>query len=885
MQKLIVLILTASFAFSAPTGSIYSIDTIAGVDPSRDFGIALNTILEDAQGVAADPNGNLFIADTSRHRILRVSAAGVLSVVAGTGQAGFSGDNGPAETATLNQPYGLSLDSSGNLFIADFGNRRVRRLSPTGRIQTVAGGGSLSLSTSTQQALDVSLRGPRNLAIDPATGTLYISDFLDHRILSVSATGVISVFAGTGSSGPSVDTVAASAAKFSSPAGLLALLDGTVLVADSGNHAIRKINAGVVKRIATDAYFSFIYLPTAICLDSQGNLLVVSLGYDQLVRVTAAGDATVVTKGARDVVTDGNGNIYLTSSTQVRKISATGTMTTLAGVTGQFRGEGTPASQALLYAPADIEFDGSGNLLIADTWNHRVRRIRNGVIETVAGDGDPGFRGDGAPAIRAALAGPQGVAVDSKGVVYIADTDNHRVRRVALDGTISTIAGTGTGGFNGDAREVESAQLNAPASVAVNRSGAVFIADTVNHRVRMISNGFLVTIAGTGQKGYSGDAGGALGARFDTPRGLTFDAAGNLFVADSGNRRVRKVSASGLISTVVGPEAGLTQPNHVAVDSTGVLYVTDAGSSRVVRVNTDGTVETLAGTGSRGFSGDGGMAASALLSEPAGICLDAEGAIYVADRMNHRIRKLTVSAAQVPIIIVEPAAPLRALHGATLESTPVAPGMLITVEAKGIGPAIPLSAKVTAAGTVDTTLAGIQVRFDGKPAPILYAQENLINVQAPYRLAGSTQALLEVVRDGAVKVSATVPVAVTAPGIFTTSDGSATALNEDGTLNSASTPAARGSLLTFYATGEGAIDPAGQDGKLADLPYPVPLAAVQVDIGNKGADITAMGSNVSSPSILQLTVRIPQSLTAGPQPIVFTAGGKATQKGVTVFVK
>ncbi|MBI3684540.1 MAG: hypothetical protein HY235_29560 [Acidobacteria bacterium] len=873
-------------ALAAQNAVYYTIDTIAGADPAIGAGLATTILLQDVRGVASDLAGNVYFSDTPRNRVYRIGPFGSLTPIAGTGTAGFSGDGGLAEQAMLDQPYGVAVDNAGNVYIADLGNARVRRVTSDGRIATIAGGGA-------------ELKGPRNLALDPA-GNLYISDFEGHRIFRLSADGRVAAVAGTGSPGPARDNSPALTSPLAYPAGLFAdASSGAIYVADSANHAIRRIAGGVIATPRILNAEAYINLPTGVCLDASGNLIIASSGFDQAVRVSPAGAAQVLARGARDVAIDGAGNLYLAAGAFVRKLPPGGLLTTLAGASGQFRGEGTRADQALLYAPSDVAMDSDG-LLIADSGNHRLRRITPaGLIVTLAGDGESGSRGDGGPAQRSRLSSPRGVTADRSGNIYIADTDNHAVRKITSDGQIQTVAGAGTAGFNGEIVPAQQAQLSSPTGVAVDPGGSLYIADTGNHRVRrIIPGGYLLTMMGTGRKGFSGDGGVGLNAQLDRPLGICFDRAGNLYIADSGNHRIRKVSKEGYVSTVAGKgtagfsgdggaavEARLNQPVAVSADSTGALFISDAGNACVRRVTPDGLIATIAGSGAPGFSGDGGPALSAKFEEPAGIAADAAGNVYVADRLNHRIRKLTPVASPAAPEAVK--ADLAVLHGATLEATAVAAGMVISLEGAGIGPVTPASGRLGPNGSLETTVSDTQVRFDGRPAPILYAQRNLISVQAPYRVFAQLSTKIEVFRQGALRAQASVSIVRTAPGIFTTGGGAgpAVAVNENGTLHSATNPASKGALLVFYATGEGITDPAGAEGRLAEPPYPAPVAPLEVTIGGEQAEVVAAGASVTGPGVLQVTVRAPSQVAAGPQPLVLTVGGVRSQRDVTVYLR
>ena len=281
------------------------------------------------------------------------------------------------------------------------------------------------------------------------------------------------------------------------------------------------------------------------------------------------------------------------------------------------------------------------------------------IINTVAGNGTAGFSGDGGPATSASLNNPLEVAVDAAGNLYIADRANNRIRKVDTSGTITTVAGTGTAGFSGDGGPAISASLNRPFGMAVDSAGNLFIADTSNQRVRKVdTTGTITTVAGNGTAAFSGDSGPATSASLNSPAGVAVDSAGNLFIVDTLNQRVRKVNTSGTITTVAGngtggfsgdggpaTSASLNSPNDVAVDSAGNLFIADISNHRVRKVDTTGTITTVAGNGTGGFSGDGGPAASASLFGPNDVAVDSAGNLFIAEQINHRIRKVTGGAA------------------------------------------------------------------------------------------------------------------------------------------------------------------------------------------------------------------------------------------------
>jgi DNA-binding beta-propeller fold protein YncE len=298
-----------------------------------------------------------------------------------------------------------------------------------------------------------------------------------------------------------------------------------------------------------------------------------------------------------------------------------------------------------------------GTVYISDTFNHRVRRVDSGgAVTTLVGTGQAAYSGDGGPAGAATLHWPHGLAVDPAGAaLYIADSANHRIRRVDLAaGTITTVAGGPAAGFAGDGGPATAALLQDPKGVWVAPSGEIYIADSGNERIRRIdSSGTITTVAGTGATGFAGDGGPALAAQFDGPRAVAGDTAGNLYVADDNNHRVRRIDPSGMITTVAGtgtggfagdggPAAGaqLDHPRGVAVDGRGAVFVADSMNHRIRMIDPEGRISTVAGCGRQGFGGDGGPATTARLFEPRGVATDTTGHLFVADTYNDRVRRV-----------------------------------------------------------------------------------------------------------------------------------------------------------------------------------------------------------------------------------------------------
>jgi trimeric autotransporter adhesin len=323
-----------------------------------------------------------------------------------------------------------------------------------------------------------------------------------------------------------------------------------------------------------------------------------------------------------------------------------------------FSGDGGPAIDAELSNPFGISVDIPGNVYVADYSNNRIRKVNtSGVISTIAGNGINGFSGDGGLATAAELWSPYGVTEDTSGNIYIADYLNERIRKVNLSGIISTIAGNGHAGFSGDGGPATNAELYLPTDVAVDVTGNIYIADNDNNRIRKIdTSGTIITIAGDASNGYSGDGVQATTSSLTYPYGVAVDDSGNVYIADDGNLRIRKVNTSGIINTIAGngyqgysgdggpaTDAELSSPSNVMFDASGNIFISDDGNQRIREVTTSGIINTFAGNGISGFSGDGGPATAAEFYNPENLTLDNSGNVYVIDNGNSRIRKITAT--------------------------------------------------------------------------------------------------------------------------------------------------------------------------------------------------------------------------------------------------
>ncbi|GAB3993629.1 hypothetical protein GCM10028807_29380 [Spirosoma daeguense] len=664
------------------------ITTIAGSNFNDDGGPATNAFLRLATGVSVDENGNIFISDQTNHLVRKVSPNGIISTIAGNGTAGFSGDGGLATNAQLNNPGELVMDRSGNLYIPDFINHRIRKISPDGIISTIAGNGTAGSSGDGGPAIAAQINGPSSMLVD-VDNNLFIVEYYGNRIRKVSSDGIITTLAGNGTAGFSGDGGLATSAQLNSPIAIALDESGNFFVSDRYNQRIRKItSSGIISTVAGTGSAGFngdgnlaidtrINYPNDLDFDRNGNLYITDSNNHRIRKMSSDGViSTVAGTGIYDyngdgglainaqlnvptaLATDHNGNLFITDTYnfRVRKVSSDGIISTVAGNgMASFYGDGQPAVNALFYNPSGIAVDLVGNCFIVDGFNHRVRKVdTNGIISTIAGNGVYGYSGDGGAATNAQLGFPHGIAVDRIGNIFIADRQSQRIRKVSSDGIISTIAGNGQFGFNGDGGLAINASLLEPFGVAVDSIGNIFIADRSNARIRKVStNGIITTVAGNGQTGFNGDGGLAINAQLGFPHDVAVDNKGNLFFNDLANKRIRKVSPAGIISTVAGNgtsgfsgdgdlaiNASLNSPSGISVDVHGNLYISDSNNNRIRKVSPEGIISTVVGNGAGGFSGDGGLSTNASLYYPTDVVADQFGNIFITDTKNQRIRKV-----------------------------------------------------------------------------------------------------------------------------------------------------------------------------------------------------------------------------------------------------
>jgi sugar lactone lactonase YvrE len=649
----------------------------------------LKGLLAEPTGLAMDTQGNLYIADSGNNSVRKVDTSGNLSTVAGISEPcphAKCGDGGPAISSKLNGPQGVAVDSKGNVYIADTGDSRVRCVlavaggcggstKPVGTIIGFAGSlTSCPVSTSScgdgGPATSAMLNSPAGISLD-SSGNVYISDTGDNRIREV-VKHVINTIAGTGN--PCFGTEScgipgsALSANLGAPRGLWVVSPTLYYIADTRTNTIRVVSSGTINTLAGDGAQGFkgdggpptsakLSGPMGVWVNAAGNVFIADSGNQRIREVTGTGSGAVI----NTILGGGNG------------------------------GDGGAATSAELAQPYTVALDSNNNYYIADTANNRVRVVNTqtsaitvatvsvppGAIATIAGTGEFGYAkgNNGTPALTAAVNGPEGVAVDSTGNIYITDPSDGIVWEVNNGtGVISIFAGdfqpcNAPAPGCGDGGSATNAQLSAPSSLAIDGSGNIFITDPVANRIREVSNGTISTVAGTGTSGYSGDGGLATAAELSRPFGVAVDALEDLYIADSNNNVLRCVlgavgGCGGLTSTVGnivtfayngnevfqgdgGPALSATRwnPTEVAVDSRGNVFVGGGNDDLVQRIDIapPNIVVTVAGNDLQywwyAYCCDGKPAIKARIDN-AGLAVDSNQNLLIADVGNNRIREV-----------------------------------------------------------------------------------------------------------------------------------------------------------------------------------------------------------------------------------------------------
>lgn len=626
------LLVGTSFGSAQTSSTIYTFSHLAGpagTTTSVD-GRGSEARFVRPLGVVADVVGTAYVLDSGSSTLRKVTVNGTVTTLAGS--PGLAGNaDGAGSSARFSHPEGIAIDPLGVLYIADTDNNTIRKVTSSGTVTTFAGSSSGEVGTANGQGSAARFYRPTGIAVD-RQGNVYVADTSNHTIRKISPIGTVTTLAGTAGTEGTADGTGA-AARFSRPTGIAVNDAGDVFITDSGNHTIRRITAaGVVSTLAGSAGLA-------------GN-------------IDGAGAAARFSEPT-GIAVGPNGTLFVSDNggTIIRQISLAGVVSSYAGSSGTTGSADGSAGVARFSGATGLGFGGTNTLYVADTDNNTIRTLNSSAITATLAGAPPTASVDGSgSAARFNL--PSAVAVDSSGTVYVADKSNHTIRKITASGTVSTFVGAAGRAGSGDGTGIN-AQFSQPSALVIDRNGTLFVADTGNNTIRRVSSsGNVTTFAGSpGVRGAVNNFGTA--ASFDHPTGIAIDTAGNLYVADQSNHLIRKITTSGSVSTVAGT-AGLVGsqngtgsaarfflPESVAVDTAGNVYVSDR--NHIIRkITPNGVVTTLAGSAGEAGSADG-TGASARFNQPAGLRVDANGNLLVADANNHTIRMINASGAVLTV--------------------------------------------------------------------------------------------------------------------------------------------------------------------------------------------------------------------------------------------
>jgi len=604
-----------------------------GGGPGSTDGIGGAARFNNIEGVATDSNGNVYVADLAGNTIRKITPAGVVTTLAGS--AGLSGSvDGIGGAARFRVPIGVATDKSGNVYVADGENGTIRKITPAGAVTTFAGSaGEAGSADGTGSAARFAY--PRGVATDSA-GNVYVGDTGNNTIRKITPAGVVTTLAGSATTIPGSNDGIGSAARFNVPIGVAADSFGNVYVGDVGNVTIRKITpAGVVTTLAGSA-------GEAGSADGTGNAARFVYPYG--------------------VATDNAANVYVADAgnSTIRKITPAGVVATLAGAARSRGNSDGTGSAARFNGPAAVATDKNGNVYVAELFNSAVRKVTPaGVVTTLAGSAAEGGSADGTGSDARfgdgfsadLLGGPLGVATDTARNVYVADKFNHTIRKVTPAGVVTTLAGlAGVSGSEDGTGSV--ARFHDPVGVATDNAGNVYVADQGNSTIRKITPaGVVTTIAGSAGLRGSDDGTGSA-ARLRSPYGVAADTGANLYVAESVDNTIRKITPAGVVTTIAGSPgtfgsadgtgsaARFGEPQGVATDKSGNIYVADGFNHTIRKITPAGVVTTIAGSPGTFGSADG-TGSAARFSLPNGVATDGAGNVYVGDMQNNEIRRIT----------------------------------------------------------------------------------------------------------------------------------------------------------------------------------------------------------------------------------------------------
>ena len=817
----------------SPAGVISTVAGNGTAGYGGDGGLATGATCELNQpaGLVIDKKGNLFVADQFNHRVRKITPAGIISTVVGNGTGGYTGDGGSAATCEISYPFYMRFDMWGNLYLEDRENGTIRVVDhSTGIINSVIGTLPAGF-TGDGGAADVATYSylPGDFHFDGA-GNLYLADRTNWNIRMVAATNgyitgssIISSIAGTNISGFSGDGGPALSATFKALEDALPDTNGNYYISDAGNNVIRRVGIDNQRPSFVNGTFQTLSVCENSVLNSINSLLPVHdtdhsgtltwnvfsgpshgvasahyattefaggspytptglyyspsphfSGQDTFVvwvndghsmdtteivvtvKSFYAGEitpepATVCPGNTITLSSDTSGGSWSSANPLIASVAGAGVVTGVAAgnvlisysitnscgtassvamvtvgdatintIAGDgipsSGGDGSAATSAQIDYPTHTAMDASGNLYFGDYANNRIRKVNtSGIMSTVAGNGSTIYAGDGSGALATGISGTAGIAVDGAGNIYYSDYGNSAIRKISTSGIVTTVTGNGTTGFSGDGGPATSAVINVAWGLAFDGAGNLYFADRYNSRIRKIStSGIITTVAGTGTTGYTGDGGPATAAEIGTPIDVTVDASGNIYFATWTDYRVRKVDYNGIITSVAGngtsgytgdniaaTTSEINNPIGIGVDAAGNIFIGDYGNNRIREVNTSGTITTIAGTGVAGYNGDDIAATSAQLKSPYGVSVYGQGNIYICDAMNYRIREIT-AVAPTPVAAIT--GPSTVCVGSTIPLGETTTGGTWSSSIPAVGTVDPVTGIVTGISSGVTTI-------------------------------------------------------------------------------------------------------------------------------------------------------------------------------------
>ncbi len=946
------------------------------------------TSVDIASGyVATSLSGDVYMSLTEYNIVVKLSATGSLDLVAGNGSWGNSGDGGPATSAQITAGP-ITVDHSGNLYVVS--GSTIREIS-NGTIMTIAGTSEYGYSGDGGLAVQAEIGSVEAIASD-SSGDIYFTDLfttlafpspVNHpRIRKISA-GIITTVAGDGTEGSAGDGGLATAAELSGfEPGLAVDSSGNLFISDAGNYRIREVSGGIITTYAGSTQVpasgepngdggpvasALFFSPGALTIDSHGDLFVADGGTVREISggviQTVAGNAKVFTSGGDggpatdaglgpqlDLAVDPAGNLFIFDSPgRLREVSS-GVINTVAGNGGVWTQDGVAATSARLPSPNAMAVDASGNVYLAVSSYDRILRISGGGISTFAGNGacqyssavslaspfvcsvnsitfdaagnlyvmEGGVIYEISQGTVTTVPGSQqigyfqtGIAVDTAGNLYIADTEDNLIQKLS-NGVLTTVAGskkaisigtnetTPLGGWSGDGGPATQAQLQYPNQIALDSHGTIYFTDSENNRVRAIANGVITTVAGNGSSAYSGDGGPAVDAGIAFPTGLAIDGSGSLYIGDS-NGFVRKVSG-GIITTIAGGAPTPIDPHVLTLDASGDVYVASGRDNQIDELIPSGsscsyTVQQPSTTAptSGGTVSITVLAASGcnwvVSNLPSWITASSSpsGALLTVASNAGAARTATILIAGQPLVIAQNGLPVAISTGAVVNaasySATVAPGSIAAVFGS-----FPVDQPGQAAAfPIPSNLQGVSIQFNSLFGALFYAGPNQINVQLPLNLVNFPSYAATAVTGYGASAAVAMSVAEFAPGIFAINgqgSGQGAILNLSNQLVDTTHPAKAGDYIQIYCTGLGATtnDP-GIGLPAPGDPLSVTLTTPTVSIGGVNGVVQFSGLAPGMVGLNQINVQIPAGVAAGAAVPVFVSIGGAVSNTVTIALQ